>query len=403
MPEDFERQGPNGPGRDDGESDHPVSAANDPEGPSIWAVGGGKGGVGKSIIATNLAVLLARRGYRVTLFDGDLGGANVDTLVGCRVPQHTLADFFSRRVAALTDLLIPTPIEGLSIICGDSDTLGAANPQHSQKLKLIRHLRTLPCNIVVVDLGAGTSFNTLDMFLAADVGVAVTTPEPTALQNCFTFIKAVTLRDLERRSGVKRRKTLSGSIRSALAEAGAAGRDATKRRTRLVVNRARRSDGRRVLDVLNGMVSRFLGGSLELSGVIREDAAVRSSIQRMMPLVDVAPHSDATEDLRSLCDQMLGPQQPVTEAIRMGLNEELIIGGTYMHLQTEDLGDRQGAIRSQVFFRDGRVGFSRRTPYIDKFFARLGVAPDERARYHHAAIKRALESGRLDLEERKSA
>jgi len=154
------------------------------DGPEIWAIGGGKGGVGKSFVATNLAVCMARQGRRVVVVDGDLGGANLDTLFGCPRPTRTLSDFLDRRVERLADIAMPTGVEGLALVAGDSDTLGSANPAHAQKLKLIRHLRAMPCDLVIVDLGAGTSFNTLDLYLAADVGVVVTTAEPAITERC---------------------------------------------------------------------------------------------------------------------------------------------------------------------------------------------------------------------------
>lgn len=357
------------------------------------------------MIATNLAVALCHAGYKVTLVDGDLGGANLDTFLGCPRPALSLGDFFRKQVPSLHDVAVETGVAGLTLIAGDGETLGAANPVHTQKLKLIRHLRKLPSNIVLLDLGAGTSFNTLDLFLAADVGLAVTVPEPTAVQNCFSFLKAVTLRDLERRTGVKRRAPVTGNVRSTLdPEAADASlhRQALARCTPLVVNRARPSEGRSVVSMMSGLVSRFLGGSVRLAGVVREDPAVRASVQRMRPLVLDAPESPAAADLQAIKDHLLGPRQPLTASprIQMGHNESLHIDGQPMHLQTEDLGESAGAIRSQIFFPDGSVAYSRRTPYQDRFFAALQATPDTRSKFHHAAIKKALMSGRIRIASR---
>jgi len=378
----------------------PIGAANGPTGPAIWAVGGGKGGVGKSMIATNLAVSLARAGYKITLVDGDLGGANLDTFLGCAHPPHSLGDFFRKTFPTLTDVALETGIPGLDLIAGDAETLGAANPAHAQKLKLIRHLRKLQSNIVVLDLGAGTSFNTIDLFLAADVGLAVTVPEPTAVQNCFAFLKAVTLRDLERRTGVKRRSPTPGNLRSTLEPTDQREQRAVlARSTPLVVNRARPSEGRSVTQMMSNLVGRFLGGSVQLAGVVREDPTVRRSIQLMTPIVTLAPDSPAARDIEAISDHLLGPRQPLTSAprIQMGINESLEIDGQPMHLQTEDLGDAAAAIRSQVFFPDGSVAYSRRTPYQDRFFAALRATPETRSKFHHAAIKKALASGRIRI------
>lgn len=386
----------------------PIGAANGPKGPAIWAIGGGKGGVGKSMIATNLAVGLTESGYKVTLVDGDLGGANLDTFLGCERPDLTLGAFFRRQVRHLGETAVETGIDGLTLIAGDAETLGAANPVHAQKLKLIRHLKQLSSNIVVLDLGAGTTFNTLDLFLAADLGMVVTVPEPTAIQNCFAFLKAVTLRDIERRTGTRRRDPVPGNLRGSLDPSSADAateRAALSRSTPLIVNRARPSDGRSVVQMLSGLVSRFLGGSVQLAGVVREDPQVRKSVQQMTPLLRLAPGGAAATDIRAIAGHLLGPRQPIAQArrVQMGLNEGLVIDGQEMHLQTEDLGEVQAAIRSQVFFPDGSVAYSRRTPYQDRFFAALSATPQTRSKFHHAAIKKALQSGRIRISGRKSA
>ncbi len=363
-------------------------------------MGGGKGGVGKSFVSVNLAIAAARRGLRVVLVDGDLGGANLDTLLGCPPPEHTLAHFFGREVAKLSDLAAPTGVEGLSLIAGDPHTLGGANPHHAQKLKLIRHLRKLPASLVLLDLGAGTTFNTLDLYLAADLRLCVTVPEPTALQNAFSFIKAATLRDLERLTGVKQRERAEHSIRGKILDDDS--RRVLETPTRLVVNRARAAEGRQVTNVLTDLASRFLGTRVLLAGVVREDPAVKLSVQRGTPLLEMNPASGAASDLTALACALLtrGKRRPKVE---MGLNETVQVGHLEVHLQTEDLGSDHGAVRSQVFLADGSVLYSRRTPYQDAFFTRLKVSPNERARYHHVAMRRALQTGRIPLDVRRSA
>lgn len=122
----------------------------------VIAVGGGKGGIGKSLLSANLGIALARRGARVVLVDLDLGGANLHTCLGVGQPKVTLSDFIDRKVQNLEDVLVPTPFERLSLVSGAMDGLDAANPRHAQKSKLIRNLRLLDVDYVLLDLGAGT-------------------------------------------------------------------------------------------------------------------------------------------------------------------------------------------------------------------------------------------------------
>lgn len=364
-------------------------------GPKIWAIGGGKGGVGKSVVASNLAVCMAKLGRRVVIVDGDLGGANLDTLFGCPRPARTLADFFAKQVERLEDVAVPTGVEGLALVAGDGDTLGSANPAHAQKQKLVRHLKALPCDVVIVDLGAGTSFNTLDLYLAADVGIVVATAEPTSVQNAFAFIKTATLRVLEQRTGVRRREHDDGSLRRVAGESADA-RAALVRATSLVVNRAMPAEGRRVANLLHDLAGRFLGGQVRLRATIHDDPAAARSIRAMRPLVLCEPASPAAIDIAALANELWSPSTATT-TLRTGVNEEVEHEGLRLHVQSEDLGGGQGAVRTQIFFADGSVLFTRRTPYVDAFFSRLHVAPADRVRFHHVAIVRALRSGRIEV------
>lgn len=371
-------------------------------GPIVWAIAGGKGGVGKSFITANLGVQLASQGQRVVLVDGDLGGANLDTLLGCPAPITNLGHFFSRQAQSLAEIVTPTSVAGLSLIAGDLNSLGAANPAHAQKLKLIRHLKKLDADIVIVDLGAGTTFNTLDLYLAADVGLVVANGEPTSLQNAFGFIKAAALRALERRTGVKRRAVDQLSLRRYATESDDA-RDSLRRTTRLVVNRAGPSEARRVSNLLNDLSGRFLGGHVKLCGAIHDDPLVPVSIRQMEPLCVSHPTAPAALAVVALAHQLTRPD---TEAgpsrMSSGVNEEVSVDELRVHLQTEDLGREQGAVRTQAFAPDGRVLYSRRTPYVDRFFVQLDIAASDRVRFHHVAIRKALLLGRIQLT-RKSA
>ncbi|MCA9756993.1 MAG: P-loop NTPase [Candidatus Eisenbacteria bacterium] len=163
-----------------------------PEG--TWAIAGGKGGVGKSVVTLSAAYWLGRLKHQVALLDGDLGGANLHTMLGVRIPPRTLDDFVLKRVPTLDDLLLDTSLEGVRLIAGGSDTPALANPNYAQKTRLLRAMAAIETDLLLVDLGAGTSLNTLDLFLAAPNRVVVLTPQPTSIQNAYGFIKAAFFR-----------------------------------------------------------------------------------------------------------------------------------------------------------------------------------------------------------------
>jgi flagellar biosynthesis protein FlhG len=162
----------------------------------FWAIGGGKGGVGKSIATIMLGTTLARRGRKTILVDADLGGSNLHTLLGIRYPEKTLADFLQKRYENIEDIMIDTPIENLKLISGADDILGLANPKDTQKTKILNHLSKLDADFIMLDLGAGTSFTTMDFFLYAPNKVVVLTPQITSIQNAYGFIKSSLYRKL---------------------------------------------------------------------------------------------------------------------------------------------------------------------------------------------------------------
>ncbi len=163
----------------------------------IIPVGGGKGGIGKSFVTANLGSLLAGRGEQVAVVDLDLGGPNLHTFFGLEQVDVGLGDYLSRSVDRLEQAVTPTRIPNLSLIASCDGSFEIANLPYAQKLKIIDAVRHLPHDVVLLDLGAGTSFNTLDFFLAADDGIFLCTPEPTSIENAFRFVKSAYLRKLK--------------------------------------------------------------------------------------------------------------------------------------------------------------------------------------------------------------
>lgn len=164
------------------------------DGPLIIAVGGGKGGVGKSVVAANLAVALARRGARVVAVDGDLGSANLHTMFAIDRPGLTMRALIEGKVRSLQEVVVPTSEPRLGLVPGNVALPGTANVMHSRKLKLLRHVRRLDADMVVLDCGAGVHFNVVDMYNTADTRLLVASPQLVSLQNAYGFTKAAIYR-----------------------------------------------------------------------------------------------------------------------------------------------------------------------------------------------------------------
>lgn len=295
--------------------------------PTIIAVGGGKGGVGKTLVSVNLSLALADRGHRVLLVDADLGGANAHTVLGVPAPVATLSDFIERK-KSLDDLAVSTPYANLRFVSGALDDVDAANPQHSSKMRLLRKLSSFDTDVLLLDLGAGTSFNTLDFFLIASHGLLVVLPEPTSVENAYRFLKAAFFRRLavvEKAFGIKdlvdaaraqRNKlnihTPADLLRAVSAQDPDVGRQVTEQMARfhprLILNQAHNDENGDDAQIAQDMASacrRFLGINLDVAGVIPDDDAVRRAVRLRQPLRVAAPDSLVKAAVDAIADRLL--------------------------------------------------------------------------------------------------
>jgi len=299
-------------------------------GPCVWALGGGKGGVGKSVITANLAIALARRGRRCVVVDADLGGGNLHTILGVRKPHRTLADFLSREVAELADVLCETSIPNLSLVSGARAFLAMANPKHSQKERLLRHLRALEADDVLMDLSAGSAFNVLDFFLEARRGIVVVVPEPTSLENAYHFLKSAFFRSLSRATRepqvrhaveqvMKERDELDVHsprelIHRVLAIDRAAGRaledQARAFKPQLIVNQTRTPEHRHMGNDIALACREYLGTEVEYLGAVARDEAVHAAVSQRRPALELRPNSVFARDVETLAARLLNVEVP---------------------------------------------------------------------------------------------
>ena len=157
--------------------------------PRIWTVGGGKGGVGKSVVAASLAAAIAGTGRRCAAIDADLGGANLHTLLGVSRPRRTLSHLLTGEVGSLAELMVHTSVPNLWLVSGNEALLEMANPKHGQKEMLYRHIRGLDVDDVLLDLGAGSAFNFLDFFCSLGAGSSSSRPSRRRSRTQSTFSK----------------------------------------------------------------------------------------------------------------------------------------------------------------------------------------------------------------------
>lgn len=277
----------------------------------IWAVGGGKGGVGKSLIASNLAITLARTGNKVVAIDLDLGGANLHTTLGVDLPKQTLSDFFAQRVTSIEKCVVPTGIPNLDIVSGAQDSVGVANLKHAQKVRLLQKLRELDADYLIFDLGAGTSYNTLDFFLFSDVGLITLLPEPTSIENGYRFIKSAYYRrlklarslapvrhlidmamDSKNPLGIKSPSDLFREVNKVSIEAGMRLKEEIEKfRPKLIVNQARTQTDVDIGFSVKTVCKKYFGVEMDYVGYLDYDSAVWQAVRRKRPLMMEFPNS----------------------------------------------------------------------------------------------------------------
>jgi flagellar biosynthesis protein FlhG len=294
--------------------------------PTVWAIGGGKGGVGKSVITANLAFHLGQLGRSCVAIDADLGGANMHTVLGIPNPSLTLSDFISRKVASLSEIMVPTTQDNLYFISGSKALMEMANPKYQQKEKLIRHIFNLEVDNIILDLGSGSAFNTLDFFLAADKGIMVVLPEPTSVENAYHFMKAAFYRKLKkatRKSGVSEAidkamaekvsrgiqspRTLISSVGELDPEAGAALQgEADSFTPGVVVNQIRKYTDQDLGKDITRACNDYFGIHIDFLGSIEDDNSLREAVRMKRPMMEAFPASPFASGIQKLADALLG-------------------------------------------------------------------------------------------------
>jgi len=295
----------------------------------LWAVGGGKGGVGKSFLTTNIGVLLAKEGKRVVLMDLDLGGANLHTCLGVTDLDRGVSDFLMRRYEELEEALVPTQVPNLFLLSGAQDSLNIANPKYAQKIRLLRELKKIEADYILMDLGAGTAFNTLDFFIAADTQLLVAIPEPTSIENAYRFIKSSfyrqirlysetpELRDLveesmdrNNRHGIRTPRELLLHLKELGPEMSDFAEQQTERyRPSLILNQVRSNNDIKVGHAMETACLKYFGLSVDFRGYVTNNDLVRRSVLQRKPLMMQSPDSEIGQDLQRLLGNILQRQK----------------------------------------------------------------------------------------------
>lgn len=248
-------------------------------GPRAIAVASGKGGVGKTSLSVNLAICLAKMGCRVTLFDADLGMANVEVMLGLAPPYSLYDVLYGDKT--MEEIIVQGPW-GINIISGGSGFLEMANLDQHRRQRLIRMLNQFSSrdDFVLIDTGAGINKNVLGFVAAAGEVIIVVTPEPTSLTDAYALIKV--LSNFKVHSEVH-----------------------------MVVNRsADRQEARRTLDRLQITTGRFLNIRINSLGWLQEDKLVSQAIKSQEPFILSSPNSLASRSVTGIAEFLTNTARP---------------------------------------------------------------------------------------------
>ncbi len=233
----------------------------------IITVTSGKGGVGKSSVAINLALKFRKEGKKVIIFDADFGLANIEVMFGV-IPKYTLADLMFKG-KELKDIITEGP-EGVRFVSGGSGIARLVNLDHEQIKRLVYKMAELEelADVIIVDTGAGISPSVLEFVASSPEVLLVTTPEPTSITDSYALLKALAmLREYDREAS----------------------------RIRIITNKvSSESESRLIYEKLSAVVDRFLDLKIEYLGAVPQDNAINKAIMKQKPVSIAYPSSSSS-------------------------------------------------------------------------------------------------------------
>ena len=288
---------------------------------AIWAVGGGKGGTGKTFLTSNMGIYLAKLGQSVLLVDADLGGANLHTCLGLPSGHSGLADFFSGGQKDITDYVEETGVGNLYLLSGALDSPGFC-PTVKDLERLRFALRRANADYVILDVGSGTSREVMALFLTGELGIYVTIPEPTSIENTYRFLKEALYWILTR---ANTRRSVREAIRNAfrsesfvpipqlmqqlVQQEPLATENLENRmqdfRVSLVLNQVRGSEDIEIGFSIRSAIQKYFGVQVDFVGYVNSDDYVVQCLHMRKSLLQNYPESNAAKCIENVTRKLL--------------------------------------------------------------------------------------------------
>lgn len=241
----------------------------------VITVTSGKGGVGKSNVAVNLAIQFRKMGKRVLIFDADFGLANVEVMFGA-IPKFNLSDLIYRE-KEIDEIVTEGPM-GIGFVSGGSGIIGLNNLTKEQIIYLVKCIEELSsmADIIIVDTGAGISDSVLEFVMASPEVLLVTTPDPSSLTDSYSLLKALYYNP-EFDKQKSKIYVLSNRVSSA-------------------------AEGRVVFEKLDSVVKQFLEGDIQYIGMIPQDNALEKAVRQQKPVSLCHPNAKSSNAFEELAE-----------------------------------------------------------------------------------------------------
>ncbi|MCI5872203.1 MAG: MinD/ParA family protein [Roseburia sp.] len=253
----------------------------------VITVTSGKGGVGKSNVAVNLAVQMQRQGKRVLVFDADFGLANVEVMFGA-IPKYNLGDviYHGKRIS---EIISEGPL-GIGFISGGTGITGLNNLSQEQVAYMIQSLNELDqlADVIIIDTGAGISNHVLEFVMASPEVLLITTPDPSSLTDSYSLLKA-----LYKNPKFRRQETKVSVLANRVTSAG---------------------EGRHVYEKLQSVVTQFLQGEIFYAGMIPQDSALERAVRQQQPVSIYTPASKSARAFEMIASNILNNEQKQEKA-----------------------------------------------------------------------------------------
>ncbi|MEM9424681.1 MAG: P-loop NTPase [Spirochaetota bacterium] len=309
----------------------------------IIAIASGKGGVGKSMLSANLAVALGQNGKRVIAVDLDLGGSNLHLTLGTMGLPKGVGTYFDNPATSLREIIYPTDYENLSIIPGESELPGIANVPPKPKQRLLDDLKRLDCDYLLLDLGAGTHYNTMDFFLLSGNGILITNPTLTATLNAYLFLKNSVFRIMGsnfnmgsmaynyfkqlKKDGISLQKIYLTKLLDQISEIDPQSYEKmaigmSLLRPKMVLNMVNDPKDMQRANKLRSSCRQYLSVDLEHLGVIYYDEVQSRALNARLPVVAYKPQAIISQAIYRIADKIL--EMNTRDLSPLGRNSETL-------------------------------------------------------------------------------